>query len=60
LAQDDYCVTLSEAEAVQFRNRFFQTYPGLKAWHRAQRDGEVTSYTPPDGHGMASVSSRKN
>jgi DNA polymerase I len=44
-AQDDYGVTLSEQEAVQFRNRFFQTYPGLKAWHRGQRDCEVTTYT---------------
>jgi DNA polymerase I len=44
-ARDDYGVTLSEEEAVQFRNRFFQTYPDVKAWHRAQRDGEVTTYT---------------
>jgi P4 family phage/plasmid primase-like protien len=44
-ARDDYGVTLSEEAAVQFRQRFFQTYPGLKAWHRAQRDGEVTTRT---------------
>ena len=44
-AQDDYGVTLSEDEAAQFRQRFFQTYPGLRAWHRAQRDGEVTTRT---------------
>ena len=28
-AQDEYGVTLSEAEAARFRQRFFQTYPGL-------------------------------
>jgi DNA polymerase-1 len=44
-AHDSYGVTLSEEEAVQFRQRFFQTYPGLRAWHRAQREGEVTTAT---------------
>ena len=44
-AQDDYGVTLSEGEAVRFRQRFFQTYPGLRAWHHAQREGEVTTST---------------
>jgi DNA polymerase-1 len=44
-ARDDYGATLSDEEAMQFRQRFFQTYSGLRAWHRAQHDGEVTTYT---------------
>ena len=44
-AHDDYGVPLSEAEAIQFRQRFFQAYPGLRAWHRAQREGEITTHT---------------
>ena len=44
-AQDGYGVTLSEEEAVQFRQRFFQTYPGLRAWQHAQPEGEVTTLT---------------
>jgi DNA polymerase-1 len=44
-AQDEYGVMLSAQEAVQFRQRFFQTYPGLRAWHRAQHDGAVTTST---------------
>lgn len=33
-AKREYGVELSEAEAMQFRTRFFTTYPGLRAWHR--------------------------
>jgi DNA polymerase-1 len=44
-AQDEYAVTLSGDEAQQFRQRFFQTYPALRAWHRAQHEGEGTTYT---------------
>ncbi|MBA3451075.1 MAG: hypothetical protein H0T18_07680, partial [Chloroflexia bacterium] len=44
-ARDEYGVTLSANEAEQFRQRFFQAYPGLRAWHRAQQEGEVTTYT---------------
>jgi DNA polymerase-1 len=44
-AQDKYGVALSEAEAVRFRQRFFQAYPGMRAWHRGQPDGEVTTRT---------------
>lgn len=40
-----YGVTLSEAEAETFRERFFQTYPGLRRWHRAQRDGAIETRT---------------
>jgi DNA polymerase-1 len=44
-ARDEYGVTLSEGEAAQFQQRFFQTYRGLRAWHRGQREGEVTTRT---------------
>ena len=61
-AQDDYGVTLSEAEAAQFRQRFFQTYPGLRAWHRAQRDGEVTTHTLTGRprHGVSAFTEKLN
>ena len=61
-AQDDYGVTLSEAEAAQFRQRFFQTYPGLRAWHRAQRDGEVTTrtLTGRPRHGVSQFTEKLN
>jgi DNA polymerase-1 len=35
-ARREYGVELSEADAIRFRRRFFETYPGLKAWHRKQ------------------------
>lgn len=59
-AKRDYGVELSEADARRFRQRFFETYPGLKAWHRThpgqehpidtrtlagRRRREVTSFT---------------
>jgi DNA polymerase-1 len=44
-AKDKFGVTLSEQEAEQFRRRFFQTYPGLRAWQLGHRDGEVSTYT---------------
>ena len=44
-AQDGYGVALGEEEAARFRQRFFQAYPGLRAWHRAQREGETTTRT---------------
>ena len=61
-AQDDYGVTLSEDEAAQFRQRFFQTYPGLRAWHRAQRDGEVTTSTLAGRprHGVSAFTEKLN
>jgi DNA polymerase-1 len=37
-----YGVRLTEAEAARLRERFFQAYPGLRAWHRRARgDGPV-------------------
>src|SRR5262245_37229148 len=33
-AASQYKVTLTPAEAEQHRRRFFQTYPGLRRWHR--------------------------
>jgi DNA polymerase-1 len=33
-AARDYGVQLSETEADRFRQKFFQTYPGLHRWHR--------------------------
>lgn len=35
-AAASYGVQLTDEAAVTFRARFFQTYPGLKAWHRQQ------------------------
>lgn len=34
-AKTNYGVELSEQQAREYRNAFFQTYPGLAAWHRA-------------------------
>lgn len=44
-AASDYGVSLTDAEAEQFRQRFFRTYPGLKAWHRRQPDEVVSTCT---------------
>ena len=35
-ARADYGLTLTLAEATAYRDTFFRTYPGLKAWHRQQ------------------------
>jgi DNA polymerase-1 len=41
-AQAAYGVGLTEAEAARLRERFFQAYPELRAWHRRARgDGPV-------------------
>ena len=32
----EYGVELSQAEAQQYRRRFFETYPKLAAWHRRE------------------------
>jgi P4 family phage/plasmid primase-like protien len=47
-AASDYGVHLTEAEAERFRERFFQAYPGLRAWHRHQPDGVVSTRTLGD------------
>jgi len=41
-AQSNYGLTLSEEEAAGYRRAFFETYPGLVAWHRsAGRSGDT-------------------
>jgi DNA polymerase-1 len=44
-AASDYGVQLTEEGAQAFRERFFRAYPGLRRWHRSQRDGEVDTRT---------------
>lgn len=41
----DFGVELSPEEAKCFRARFFETYRGLRAWHRRQPEGEVETRT---------------
>ncbi len=41
----NYGVTLSEVEALRFRSRFFDTYAGLRAWHRKQPARTVDTRT---------------
>lgn len=36
-AFDNYGVTVTPDEAVNVRDRFFETYPGLRPWHQRQR-----------------------
>jgi len=45
-AANSYRVEMTEEEAWRFRERFFKTYPGLRRWHRSQRDGPVATRTP--------------
>src|SRR5207245_10236283 len=40
-----YDVHLTEEQAQTFRERWFQTYAGLRRWHRSQRDGAVETRT---------------
>ncbi len=35
-ARNKYGVTMTTEEANRYRRRFFETYPGLKAWHEGQ------------------------
>jgi DNA polymerase-1 len=50
-ARSNFGVTLTEAEAEQYRGSFFAAYPGLKRWHaRAAR----TKYQPIDTRTLAS------
>jgi DNA polymerase-1 len=44
-AASGYGVHLTPQQAVQFRERFFGTYPGLRRWHRSQREGAVDTRT---------------
>jgi DNA polymerase I-like protein with 3'-5' exonuclease and polymerase domains len=45
-ARADYGIDLSLAEAEALRRAFFRAYPGLRVWHRRQRDGVVTLRSP--------------
>jgi DNA polymerase-1 len=40
-----YGVEMSELEAQRYRQRFFETYPGLAEWHRNQPDHPATTRT---------------
>ena len=45
-AMANYGVSLTLKQAEQFRNKFFEAYPGLKRWHGlAYRDGQRMGYT---------------
>ncbi|MDP9406193.1 MAG: DNA polymerase [Actinomycetota bacterium] len=44
-AQNDYGVALSEADATRFRVTFFDTYAGLRRWHRSHPDGALDTRT---------------
>ncbi len=44
-ARTAYGVTLSEAQAAALREKFFQAYPALRRWHRAQPEGSITTRT---------------
>jgi DNA polymerase I-like protein with 3'-5' exonuclease and polymerase domains len=40
-----YGVEMTDDEAVAYRERFFETYEGLRRWHRSQLDGVVQTRT---------------
>jgi len=44
-AKHEYGVQWSLEEAAAVRGKFFDTYRGLKAWHRSQPDGTLDTYT---------------
>jgi DNA polymerase-1 len=44
-AANSYRVEMTEKEAERFRTQFFKLYPGLRLWHRRQRDGRITTRT---------------
>ena len=44
-ALQGYGVRLTEAEAAALREKFFQAYPALRRWHRAQPRGAMTTKT---------------
>ncbi|MBX6772473.1 MAG: bifunctional 3'-5' exonuclease/DNA polymerase [Chloroflexi bacterium] len=44
-AATGYGVTLTPDEAARFRSAFFRAYPGLRAWHRRQSEGAITTTT---------------
>jgi DNA polymerase-1 len=38
-ARTNYGVEMAEAQAGEYREAFFRTYPGLRRWHRSMQDG---------------------
>jgi DNA polymerase-1 len=45
-AQSGYGVTMTEAQATEFRRRYFEVYSGISRWHkRALRDGQRARMT---------------
>jgi DNA polymerase I-like protein with 3'-5' exonuclease and polymerase domains len=44
-ARANYGLSLTPAQAAVHRARFFQTYPGLRGWHRSVGDGSVETST---------------
>jgi DNA polymerase-1 len=40
-----YGVEMSDDEATAYRERFFETYDGLRRWHRSQSDGVIETRT---------------
>jgi DNA polymerase I len=40
-ARSNYGVELTEAQAQEYRERFFRAYPGLARWHRRVRDANA-------------------
>jgi DNA polymerase-1 len=41
-AQADYGLTMTEAEARQFRNAFFKAYPAIRRWHKQLERDRLT------------------
>jgi len=41
-AKEAFGVTLSEEQAIQFRQRFFEAYPEIAAWHREIQEKQPT------------------
>jgi DNA polymerase-1 len=44
-AENNYGVTMTEQQAKDYRDKFFQAYTGLRKWHQSQRDGPVDTRT---------------
>ena len=44
-AANNYGVEMTPEQAAEYRAKFFQTYPGLRRWHRRQPDGPVDTRT---------------
>jgi DNA polymerase I len=44
-AASGYGVALAEMDAIRFRAKFFQSYPGLQRWHRSAPEQTITTRT---------------